>query len=55
MNITKLYSADINFRGEVTSGLTTVVLFVMTTFVAYMRWRVKPISPRWTASNWRIS
>lgn len=30
-------------RGEVSSALTTVVLFVMATFVAYMRWRVKPL------------
>jgi len=33
-------------RGESTSALTTAVLFVMVTFVAYMRWRVAPIRPR---------
>jgi hypothetical protein len=33
-------------RGEVSSALTTVLLLVMATFVAYMRWRVVPIGPR---------
>lgn len=33
-------------RGEVRSGLTTVVLFVMASFVAYMRCRVKPLPAR---------
>jgi hypothetical protein len=33
-------------RGEVTSAITTAVLLVMATFVAYMRWRVVPILPR---------
>lgn len=36
-------------RGEVGSGITTVVLFVIATFVAYMRWRVKPIARRQAA------
>jgi uncharacterized membrane protein YphA (DoxX/SURF4 family) len=30
-------------RGEISSAITTACLFVMLTFVAYMRWRVKPI------------
>jgi uncharacterized membrane protein YphA (DoxX/SURF4 family) len=30
-------------RGEVSSAITTAVLLVMATFVAYMRWRVAPI------------
>jgi len=33
-------------RGEVSSALTTAVLFAMATFLAYMRWRVAPIRPR---------
>ena len=36
-------------RGEVVSALTTLLLLVMATFVAYMRWRVLPIAPRRTA------
>jgi uncharacterized membrane protein YphA (DoxX/SURF4 family) len=36
-------------RGELTSGLTTAVLFVAVTFVAYMRWKVRPILPRTVA------
>ncbi len=33
-------------RGEVSSAITTAVLLVLATFVAYMRWRVAPIRPR---------
>ena len=33
-------------RGEIGSAITTAVLFVLVTFVAYMRWKIKPISPR---------
>jgi uncharacterized membrane protein YphA (DoxX/SURF4 family) len=33
-------------RGEVSSAITTTVLFALLTFVAYMRWRVRPILPR---------
>jgi uncharacterized membrane protein YphA (DoxX/SURF4 family) len=33
-------------RGELSSALTTAILFVAATFVAYMRWKVKPIMPR---------
>ena len=36
-------------RGELSSALTTVILFVVATFVAYMRWKVKPILPRTVA------
>ena len=32
-------------RGEVSSAIITAVLFVVTTFVAYMRWKVLPIRP----------
>lgn len=33
-------------RGEISSAIVTAVLFGLVTFVAYMRWKVKPISPR---------
>ena len=33
-------------RGEVSSAITTAVLLLVATFVAYMRWRVLPIRPR---------
>jgi uncharacterized membrane protein YphA (DoxX/SURF4 family) len=33
-------------RGETGSAITTAVLFIITAFVAYMRWRVKPLSAR---------
>jgi putative oxidoreductase len=33
-------------RGEIGSAITTAVLFVLCAFVAYMRWKIKPISPR---------
>jgi len=33
-------------RSEWSSAATTVVLLLMATFVAYMRWRERPIPPR---------
>jgi hypothetical protein len=33
-------------RGEISSAATTIVLFGVATFVAYMRYRVVPIPPR---------
>ena len=33
-------------RGEISSAVTTLVLLVMATFVAYMRWRALPIPSR---------
>ncbi len=36
-------------RGEISSAITTAILFVLLTFVAYMRWKVKPILPRTVA------
>jgi len=33
-------------RGEISSAVITLVLLVMATFVAYMRWRVHPILAR---------
>lgn len=33
-------------RAETSSAITTAVLFVLVTFVAYMRWKVKPILAR---------
>lgn len=35
-------------RGETGSAISTAVLFGLVTFVAYMRWKVKPIPPRET-------
>jgi putative oxidoreductase len=34
------------FRGESGSAISTAVLFVLVTIVAYTRWKVQPISPR---------
>jgi putative oxidoreductase len=34
------------FRGEIGNAVYTAVLFLLVTFVAYMRWKVKPIPPR---------
>jgi len=36
-------------RGEFSSAVTTAVLFALLTFVAYMRWKVRPILPRTAA------
>lgn len=33
-------------RNEISSAITTAILFAMATFVAYMRWKVKPILPK---------
>jgi uncharacterized membrane protein YphA (DoxX/SURF4 family) len=33
-------------RNETAPAMTTAVLFVLVTFVAYMRWKVRPILPR---------
>jgi putative oxidoreductase len=33
-------------RGEIWNAIYTAVLFGLVTFVAYMRWKVKPIPPR---------
>lgn len=33
-------------RGETSSAIITFVLLIMATYVAYMRWKVKPILPR---------
>lgn len=33
-------------RDEIGSAITTAILFVVATFVAYMRWKVNPIPPR---------
>ena len=37
------------YRNEISSAVTTAILFIMATFVAYMRWKVKPIQPRLAA------
>lgn len=33
-------------RNEISSAVTTAILFVLLTFVAYMRWKVRPIMPK---------
>lgn len=33
-------------RGELSSAITTAILFGLATFVAYGRWKVRPIAPR---------
>jgi uncharacterized membrane protein YphA (DoxX/SURF4 family) len=33
-------------RGETSSAITTFILFLLASFVAYMRWKVIPIAPR---------
>lgn len=33
-------------RGEISSAITTTVLLIIATFVAYQRWKVRPILPR---------
>ncbi len=50
MNIT-LWGATILHitRDELSSAITTAILLVMVTFVAYMRWKVKLILPRTVA------
>lgn len=35
-------------RGETANAIAAVVLFVLVSFVAYMRWKVYPITPRET-------
>jgi uncharacterized membrane protein YphA (DoxX/SURF4 family) len=37
-------------RGEISSAVTTMVLLVLAAFVAYMRWKVRPIVRRSGAS-----
>jgi len=36
-------------RGEIGSAITTAILLAMATYLAYMRWKVKPILPRTAA------
>jgi hypothetical protein len=36
-------------RGEISSAIVTLVLLVMSTYVAYMRWRIYPIRRRLAA------
>jgi uncharacterized membrane protein YphA (DoxX/SURF4 family) len=36
-------------RGEISSAITTAILLVLVTFVAYLRWKVHPILPRTVA------
>jgi putative oxidoreductase len=41
-------------RGEVSSAVTTAILLVLATVVAYMRWKVTPIAPRAPALRSRV-
>jgi uncharacterized membrane protein YphA (DoxX/SURF4 family) len=36
-------------RGEISSAITTFILLLIVTFVAYARWKVLPIAPRMAA------
>jgi hypothetical protein len=36
-------------RGEISSAITTAILLMVATYVAYMRWKVMPILPRTVA------
>jgi uncharacterized membrane protein YphA (DoxX/SURF4 family) len=38
-------------RNEISSAITTAILLVLVAFVAYMRWKVKPILPRRAAAG----
>ena len=38
-------------RGETSAAVTTVILFLLAAFVAYARWRVRPIAPRGGGSS----
>ena len=38
-------------RAETSSAIITAILFVLVTFVAYMRWKVTPIPPRRSSSR----
>ena len=40
-----------SFRGETSSAIYTAVLFLVVSFVACMRWKVKPILPRHTVQH----
>lgn len=34
------------FRGEFVSGVQAAIIFLVVTFVAYMRWKIRPVLPR---------
>ena len=34
------------YRGEISSAIITAVIFVLVTWLAYMRWKVKPLPAR---------
>lgn len=40
-------------RGEFGPSVTTMILFLLGTFVAYGRWRMRPISPRGAGGSGR--
>ena len=39
------------FRGETSSAIYTAILSIIIMFVAYMRWKVKPILPKQSAQS----
>lgn len=42
----RILTAHLLFRGETESAISTVVLFVLVTLVAYLRWKIAPIAAR---------
>ena len=51
MTLTASATVYHSFRGETSSAIYTAVLFIVITFVTYMRWKVKPILSRKEAIN----
>ncbi len=50
MIVTASATVHHSLRGETSSAIYTAVLFIIIIFVAYMRWKLKPILPRQTQS-----
>lgn len=47
LSIVAISASVLHFaRGETSSAITTIVLFLLLVFVSYMRWRVKPVAPQ---------
>ena len=44
-------------RGDVSSAITTAILFALLTFVAYLRWKVNadPAADRCLITDWRYT
>ncbi len=54
MIVTASATVHHSLRGETSSAIYTAVLFIIITFVAYMRWKIKPILPRQTVQSSNI-